>query len=131
MRKLRKALILCGWMALLLVISLGITDAVLAPAPLPKQRDFIDILFASKAVVVAIRIAVVFAAIFIALSVVALIARRQWLTRVGPVEVEEMSGLDAENRQLQGKLEAAQEAVDVLEGRAAYTQRVVDKREGR
>lgn len=121
---------ICGWTALLFVTSLGITDAMLAPAPAPSQPDFIDTILASRAVVVAIRVAVVFAAIFIALSVVALIARRQWLTRVGPVEVEEMSSLDAENRHLEERLEAVQDAVDLLEGRAAYAQRVVDKGEG-
>ncbi|HEU5061990.1 MAG TPA: hypothetical protein VFT79_02415 [Solirubrobacterales bacterium] len=103
------------WVALTVVISLAIADALLAPTPAPGQPDFIDTIIASKAVVVAIRVAIVFAAVFLVLSVIALIVRRQWLTRVGPVEVEKVSDLDAKNGRLEEKLERAKQKIADLE----------------
>jgi hypothetical protein len=50
--------------------------------------------------------------VFVVVSVVALIARRQWLTRVGPVQVSErVSDVEAENRRLERLLEKADETV--------------------
>lgn len=104
------------WVALILVVSLAVSDAAIAPTPVPKQPDFIDTLLASRAVVVAIRIAIIFAAVFVALSVIALIARRQWLTRVGPVEVSgKVSDLDVENRRLAKEIEEANRVIEELE----------------
>jgi hypothetical protein len=114
--------------ALILVISLAVADAALAPAPAPEQPDFIDTILASWAVVVALRIAVVFAALFVALSVVALIAQRRWLTRLGPVEVSgRVSELEAENQRHEEDLEAAHRVIDALEDMAASTHQLVDK----
>lgn len=114
--------------ALILVISLAVADAALAPTPAPGQPDFIDTILASRAVVVAIRIAVVFAAAFLVLSVVALIARRQWLTRVGPVEVSRrVSDLEEENRRLEEELEISDSINEDLKGKVAYSHQVVDK----
>ena len=90
------------WVALTLVVSLAIGDAVLAPTPASRRPDFIDMLLASRAVVVAVRIA--------------LIARRQWLTRVGPVEVSgEVSDLDAENRLLNEEVKEANRVIESLQ----------------
>jgi hypothetical protein len=128
MSKLRPLLVLASWIALIFVLALSTSDAVLAPAPTPAQPDFIDTVLASRAAVAAIRISIVFAALFVALSVVALIAQRRWLTRLGPVEVsEELSGLDAENQRLKGKLAAAELTVEHLESHVAYSQQLVDK----
>jgi ABC-type protease/lipase transport system fused ATPase/permease subunit len=104
-----------AWIALTFVVALAITDAALAPAPTPKQPNFIDVFLASKAVVTAIRIAIIFTALFVVLSVVALIARRQWLARVGPVEVlGDVSGLTAEVHRLEKRLEGADQVIDDL-----------------
>lgn len=99
---------------LILVVALAIGEAALAPAPAPKQPDFVDTILASKAVVAAIRLAIVFAAAFVALSVVALVARRQWLSRVGPIEVEKVSDLDAENHRLEKELDEANRTIESL-----------------
>jgi hypothetical protein len=113
------------WTTLILVVSLAVGDAVLAPTPVSTQPDFIDTVLASRAAVAAIRIAIVFAALFVALSVIALTAQRRWLTRVGPVEVSaELSGLRVEIQPLEEELEAVREDMD------AYTQQVVDKGQG-
>ena len=79
--------------------------------------------------VASIRIAILFAAAFVVLSVVALISRRQWLTRVGPVEVSaKVSDLAIERRQLKKKLRRAEETIAALEATAADTQQVIDRK---
>ena len=116
------------WVALILVVSLAIGDAVLAPTPASSQPDFIDTVLASRAAVAAVRIAIVFTALFVALSVIALVAQRRWLTRVGPVEVsEELPDLVAENQRLKEELKTSDQVIEGLRGRVAYSQQVVDK----
>ena len=128
MSKLRPLLVLVTWITLILVLAVAISDAVLAPAPGPEQPGFIDTVLASRAVVAAIRISIVFAALFVALSVVALIVQRRWLARVGPVEVsEELPVLIAENNSLKRKLAAERQIIENLESRVAYSQQLVDK----
>ena len=120
-----------AWIALILVVSLAIADAVLSPAPMSKQSNFIDTFLASKAVVAAIRIAIIFAALFVVLSVLALIVRRQWLTRVGPVEVSDrVFGLSAENQRLEERLADANQTIENLERSAASSQRLIDREKG-
>jgi hypothetical protein len=83
---------------------------------------------ASRAVVAAIRLAIIFAGAFVVISVVALIARRQWLTKVGPVQVsEQVSDIDAENRRLKDSLENARETIDNLKQDLAESNRVLDQ----
>lgn len=82
--------------------------------------------------VVAIRIALVFAALFVALSVIALIAQRRWLTRLGPVEVsEEMSKFETENQRLKEELKASDQVIEYLEGKVASSHQVVDRKPSR
>ena len=105
-----------AFIALTLIISLAMADAVLAPAPAPPQPDFIDTVLASKAVVAAIRIALVFAAAFVVFSVTAMAAQRRWLVRVGPLEVSgEVSDLDGENHLLEKEIEEAKRVIGDLE----------------
>jgi hypothetical protein len=122
--KLRAVLLVLIWAVLALVIGLAIADAVLAPTPSSNHPDFIDTVLASRAVVAAIRLAIIFAAAFVVLSVVALVAERRWLRRVGPVEV---SSLDAENQQLKEELAIANRAIEDLRRNAAYWHQVVDR----
>jgi hypothetical protein len=129
MSRLRPILVVTAWIALMLLVALGIADAVLAPAPSPKQPDFIDTILASRAVVVAIRIAIIFAVVFVVLSVIVLIARRQWLTRVGPVEVSgRVSDLDAGTLRLEERLDDAYQSIESLEANAAYAQQLIDQK---
>jgi outer membrane murein-binding lipoprotein Lpp len=117
--------------ALLFIIGLAISDAVLALTPAPRQPSFIDTILASKAAVAAIRIAIVFAAGFLVLSVIALAGQRRWLTRVGPVEVSnEVVDLREQIQRLEKKLEAADEAIEALDSTVAYTQQLVDRGRG-
>lgn len=105
--------------ALLVLLVAGIYaigDAVLAPAPTPEDPGFVDTVLGSRAVVASIRLALIFAGAFVVVSVVALIVRGQWLTKVGPVQVSErVSDVGAEIRRLEGSLEEAEETIDDLE----------------
>ena len=77
---------------ILLLAAAGIYamgDAVLAPTPTPEHPGFVDAVLASRSVLAAIRLSVIFAGAFVVVSVVALISQRRWLTRVGPVQVSE------------------------------------------
>jgi hypothetical protein len=100
--------------AILLLAAAGIYaigDAVLAPTPAPEHPGFVDAVLASRAVMAAIRLAIIFAAAFVVGSVVALAGQERWLTRVGPVEV---SDLDAVNQRRGGEIAEARETIAKL-----------------
>jgi len=112
-QRLGRLLAVPGLLVLFAAAAFAIGDAVLAPAPTPDDPGFVDTVLGSRAVVAAIRLAVIFAGIFVIVSVVALIARGQWLTRVGPVHVSErVSDVEAENRRLEKLLEKTDETVE-------------------
>jgi uncharacterized protein YlxW (UPF0749 family) len=117
------------WIASGLVFAIAAVDAILAPAPASKEPGFIDTVFASRAVIASIRIAIVSASAFIVLSVVALISKRQWLTRVGPVEVsEKVSDLAVDRRRLKKELQETRETIAELKTAVADTQQVIHRR---
>ncbi|HEX6603051.1 MAG TPA: hypothetical protein VF030_10460, partial [Solirubrobacterales bacterium] len=66
----------------------------------------------------------------VVLSVVALIARKQWLTRVGPVEVgaKRVSGIDLDSERLQLELEEARQVVNKLRQKISNPDRPLHKR---
>jgi uncharacterized protein YlxW (UPF0749 family) len=103
-------------LVLFAAMAYAIGEAVFAPVPVPREPGFVDTILGSRAVVAAIRVAIVFAAAFVVLSVVALAAKGQWLVRVGPVQVSErVSNLDAENQRLEESLECARKTIEDLE----------------
>jgi hypothetical protein len=105
----------------------AIGDAVLAPAPIPEHPGFVDTVLGSRAVVAAIRLAVIFAGVYLVVSVVALIARGQWLTKVGPVEVSEpVSDVKAESQRLQEELVQAREWIGKLRQQIAEYRDLID-----
>ena len=117
---------------LMAVLGLAAADAVLAPAPAPRDPDFIGTILASRSVVSAIRISIIFAATFVVLSVIALSVRRQWLRRIGPVEVsEEVLHLDFENRDLEARLGRAREEIEELKIDVAFAQQLIEMGYGR
>lgn len=98
-------------LAIFLLAATGIYaagDAVLAPAPTPEHPGFVDAVLASRAALAVIRLAVIFVGAFVIASVVGLTARRQWLTKVGPVEV---SDVDAERHRRGEELRQARETI--------------------
>jgi hypothetical protein len=117
--------------AILLLAAAGlyaIGDAVLAPTPTPEHPGFVDAVLASRAVVAAIRLAIIFAGAFVIASVVALISQGRWLTRVGPVQVsEKIETVDAESQHLQRSLAISRETVDNLERDLAISNSMIDQ----
>ena len=105
-------------MPLSLILAVAATyavgDAILAPRPAPASPGFLDTILASRVVVASVRIAVVAASCFVVVSVVALTRNGRWLTRVGPVEASDVSGVYEENRQLKESLDIADNAIQDL-----------------
>jgi hypothetical protein len=97
-----------------LIVSLFLGPKI-DPGPHP---GWLATIFASRGVVGAVRIAIIFAAAYVTISVCVLIGSRKWLTRVGPVEVAESArGFDAESGSLSDDLAAARDTIDGLETR--------------
>ena len=96
----------------------------------PDDPGFIDTILGSRAVVAAVRLAVISAGVFVVSSVVALTARGQWLTRVGPVQVaEQVSDMDAERQEFAKALERTDEIIDNLKQDLARTDDIIDRME--
>lgn len=114
--------------AALLLAAAGIYaigDAVLAPSPAPEHPGFVDAVLASRAVMAAIRLAIIFAGVFVMASVVALAGQKRWLTRVGPVEV---SDLDAVNQRRGERLARTLETIDKLRQQLAADDELLNGR---
>lgn len=112
-------------MVLLILVAGGVyavADAVLSDTPVPEEPVFMDTVLASRAVVAAIRIAIIAAAVFVVLSVAQLVRRGRYLTRIGPIEAsEDVSNLVWENTQLRAALEDAGSELANLEEELADT----------
>jgi uncharacterized small protein (DUF1192 family) len=94
----------------------------------PDHPGFVDTVLGSRAVVAAIRLAIIFAGVFVVVSVVALIARGQWLTKVGPVEVSErVSVVRTENQRLERSLEKSDETIDSMRHAAEAIDNLLDR----
>jgi hypothetical protein len=112
-----------GIAVLAAVAVYAVGDAIFAPAPISRSPGFVETVLASRAVVAAVRVSVIFAAAFVVVSVVALTAKRQWPTRIGPVHIrEDVSGQEAENGQLRRALEIAETTIEDLEGTSTVSE---------
>lgn len=128
MEKLETPLVLSGGLILLAAGAYGAGDAIFTPPPIPRQPGFVDLVLESRTVIAAIRVAVVFAAAFFVVSVVALMARRQWLVRVGPVEVsDQVADLDLEKQRVEESLENAMQTIDSLRYELVLSDLLLDR----
>jgi hypothetical protein len=108
-----------GLAGLTVAVGCAIVDAVLAEPRMLANPGVADTVLASRAVVAAVRIAVIAAAGYVVLSVVMLARRGQFLTRVGPVEVsEQFASLMAENAELKAAADRAMALVAIYEAGA-------------
>jgi hypothetical protein len=104
-----------GLPVLVVIATYAVGDAIFAPTPISSSPGFVETVLASRAVVAAVRIAVDFAAAFVVVSVVALTAKRQWPTRIGPVHIrEDVSGQEVENGRLRSSLIVAEATIEDL-----------------
>jgi len=105
-------------LAIAAVYAVG--DAILAETPSPRNPGLADGILASRAVIAAIRVAIIAVAGYVVVSVVALVSRRQWLARIGPVEVfEQVSDIDTENAMLKDRLDLEQANAERLRAKLA------------
>ena len=82
------------------------------PGPHPS---WLSTVFRSRGVVGAVRIAIIFAAGYVVISICALIGGRQWLSRVGPLEVSRSGAvLDAMREKQAGDLAETRDEMDRL-----------------
>jgi hypothetical protein len=128
MRKLELSLALSCGLILLAAVAYGLADVVFAAAPISKQNGIEDLVLGSRTIVAAIRIALIFASAFFVVSIVALAMRRQWLVRVGPVEVsEQVSDLRLEKQLIEESLESAMQTIDSLRYELAVSSSFFDR----
>lgn len=92
-------------LVVLAVIGVGLMVKGLYPADLPRSRnpDFVDNVFANRAVLLAARLLLVSAAavlalggLFIVVSIGHRMRNREWLRRAGPFEISELKAAQAE-----------------------------------
>jgi hypothetical protein len=127
-RSLEAPLTFAGGLILLAAVAYGVVDVVLTPAPTSAHGGFEDLVLGSSAVVIAVRVAAIFAAAFFVVSVVALVVRRQWLVRVGPVEVSNQVGeLHLEKRRVEESLENAMQTIDSLRYELVVSDLLLDR----
>jgi hypothetical protein len=112
-------------LAVLAVYAAG--DAIVAARPASASPGFVDTVLASRAVVAAIRMAIIAASCFVIASVAALAHKGRWLTRVGPVHVSDLSGAYAENQQLKEPLEIVDDKMEHLKKQVTESKRLMDQ----
>jgi hypothetical protein len=121
-------LALTGGLVLLGAIAYGVCDVLFTPVPIARRAGLEELVLGSPTVVAAIRVAVIFAAAFFVVSVVALVARRQWLVRIGPVEVSErVANLAIEGDRIEESLENAMQTIDSLRYELAMSNTLLDR----
>jgi hypothetical protein len=61
------------------------------PGPLKPKADpgFLDLIFGNRTVLLFVRAALIIAAVYVLISVVALVVRRNWLIRAGPFQASD------------------------------------------
>lgn len=106
----------------------------LVPSETPRfsNKGFIEAIFASRFVITAVRFAILAGSVFVFVSVVALIARGQWLTSAGPFRVaDSVRAIEQERDRLAAELESAVDVIEQLDAelqdRTAELARVRDE----
>jgi hypothetical protein len=110
-----------GWVLLVLlaggVVALGLT---IYPNELRSKNspNFIDNIFDSRLVIFIVRVVILAAAVYAVASVVGLILNRQWIERIGPVQVaQSVAEYERQNIALSYELADAAETIEALQER--------------
>jgi hypothetical protein len=89
-----------------------------------RNPGFVDDIVANPVVIFAIRLAVLFAVVYVGVSVVGLIGGRRWLSQLGPFKASEpIARLDSNGGQLRSELEQAIDTTIDLDQRLAESGR--------
>ncbi len=107
------------------VLAALVVAAVLAviqiyPHKLPTTTNpsFVDNIFDSRVVILGVRVALIFAAGYIVISVVGLIVARRWLSQLGPFKASDpIARLDNNAQSLESDLQDAADTIHDLEQR--------------
>lgn len=103
-----------------LLAAAGFAVAQIYPTELPttKNPSFVDNIFDSRVVILLVRVALIFAAGYIVISVVGLIVGRRWLQELGPFKASEpLARLDESAAAMERDLGEALETIESLEQR--------------
>ena len=86
--------------------------------PTTANPSFVDNIFDSRVVILVVRVALIFAAGYIVISVVGLIIGRRWLSQLGPFKASDpIARLDQSAEELESDLQEAVDTIQVLEQR--------------
>jgi len=110
----------------MLACSAAVVYAVIEIYPhrvrVPTNPSFVDNIFDSRVVIAAARIVLLFAAAYVAISVVALVAGRRWLAQIGPFRASEpLKQLDKTAEQLEAELKDARDTIRDLRNRLSVS----------
>jgi len=105
----------------LLAVGADVAIVEVYPGTVPAARNtsFVDIIFASRMVIVAMRVVLLFAAAYVAMSMVGLIASRRWIAELGPFKASDPIALIGQSA---GVFEA--DLADAVETVAALKRRL-------
>ncbi|MGA2165183.1 MAG: hypothetical protein ABSH36_12030 [Solirubrobacteraceae bacterium] len=86
--------------------------------PTTTNPSFVDNIFDSRIVILGVRVALIFAAGYIVISVVGLIVGRRWLSQLGPFKASDpIARLDNNAQSLESDLQDAADTIQDLEQR--------------
>jgi len=117
------------------VLAALVAAAVLAviqiyPHKLPTTANpsFVDNIFDSRVVILVVRVALIFAAGYIVISVVGLIVGRRWLSQLGPFKASDpIARLDKSAEALESDLQEAVDTIQDLEKRLVESDEALAK----
>jgi hypothetical protein len=113
-----------------IVLAVVVGIRVFEGGEIDPGEDPIDNIFSSRAVIAAIRIAILFAALYVTVSAIALIAARRWPSQVGPLQISESARrLQQESEDLRRLVEKAGREVGDLQTELMEANRVIDRQQ--
>ncbi len=110
------------------LLVFGIAEAFPHHVRNSANPNFVDNIVANSVVIFAIRLAVLFAVVYVGVSVVGLIGGRRWLTQLGPFKASEpIAQLDSNANLLQDELQDAVGTIEDLSQRLAESDQSLEK----
>jgi|GEM_PF-1192998 uncharacterized membrane protein len=117
--------------ALVAAAVLAVTQIYPNQLPTTKNPSFVDNIFDSRVVILLIRIALIFAAGYVVISVVGLIVGRRWLAELGPFKASEpLARLDESAAALESDLSEALGTIESLEQRLLESDKTLAEANG-
>lgn len=138
--KRRRLSLSSTWVLRLVAAALAVGAIVMGlkivphQVPLGENPDFIDVIFASRAVVASVRIVIVMAAAYAIISVIVLIWNGRWITSVFGVQTSKVersvADLSSDRDRLANELRDAQSVIALLERRLTDSAQDLQRKSG-